>query len=137
MIEEESLEGKALDFKKRFVVDVFLRRLDTCGTWRFKMKKYLLALLAPLCLSGTQLQLLPPFYQSSKEIKAILDEPTLPEILGNYAVEVIGKWEKGYYVETVQGRLYIEVIPVKKGIGPAGFELKFLGNLDRMDAYEN
>ena len=85
-----------------------------------------------LFISTMSFAALPPFYQSSKEIKAILNSPDLHEKLGSgqYILDII-KTRSGWMIITPKYRLPIEVkyIPQER-IGPAEFELEFGSVID-------
>ncbi|NGX34177.1 MAG: hypothetical protein K1060chlam1_00527 [Candidatus Anoxychlamydiales bacterium] len=71
--------------------------------------------------------LLPPFYQSVKEIKSILsDEEFLSEASSAYPIIDIKKVEGGYLIITSGYEQFVEInyIP-QEMIGPAKFEFKF------------
>jgi hypothetical protein len=67
---------------------------------------------------------LPPFYESVAEIKAILNDPQLGEKMG-YPIERIQRNESGYIVVTRDKSIQVDVVYRHNGIGPAKFQLQF------------
>lgn len=87
--------------------------------------KILLVLL--LLFTPRVFALLPPFYQSIKEITAVLNDPEVIQKLNTpYPISSIIKTETGYQI-TVQEctlNVRIEYIPLKNGmVGPANFKV--------------
>ena len=89
------------------------------------MKKFIILLLFVFAVKANAL--LPPLYQSLKEIDAIISNEQLKEELGSAeAVLEIKRVKDGYLVLTRQYMLKVEVIYIpRKIIGPAKFELRF------------
>lgn len=92
------------------------------------MKKSLSFLTASLLLmSAPSHAVLPPLYQTSKEIKSILASPELDKKL--HAGEVImqiTKNETGYEITTNQHRIQVDIIYQHTGkIGPAEYTIEF------------
>ena len=90
------------------------------------MKKLAFTILASLALTQAE-ALLPPLYQGSTEIKAILGDEQLGQKLG--AGDVITKIEKtdqGYVITTNKHRLpvYVNYEPAKMP-GPAQYKIHF------------
>lgn len=90
------------------------------------MKKFAFILLASLAMAQAE-ALLPPLYQGSLEIKAILGDEQLGQKLG--AGEVITKIEKtdqGYDITTNKHTLpvYVDYEPAKMP-GPAHYKIRF------------
>jgi hypothetical protein len=80
------------------------------------------------CASTTSLPaLLPPFYESKRELIALLEHPDLAEKLASgQALESIKRRESGYEIETPKYRLFVEVVYQPTGkMGPADFHLIF------------
>ncbi len=71
--------------------------------------------------------LLPPFYQSIKEIESILqDERFTSDANCAYPILEIKKIEGGYLIITSKYRQFVEVNYIPQDmVGPAKFELKF------------
>ncbi|MFA5250024.1 MAG: hypothetical protein WC371_01275 [Parachlamydiales bacterium] len=70
---------------------------------------------------------LPPFFQSKEEIKAILDDPRLEEILGSSETILnLRRHADGYWLSTPHERIRIKVSYRDTGlIGSHAFELEF------------
>ena len=91
------------------------------------MKKVIVWLLVMLAPINMCYAILPPLYQSVEEIKTILKDKRLAEVLSsNNIITNITKIDKGYSIETEDSSVVVEVmyIPTKL-LGPAKFKLKF------------
>lgn len=87
------------------------------------MKKSLFFLL--LVLTTPSWALLPPFYQSVKEVEEILANKALSSLSGEELL-LIQKTEEGYLLETSRHRVMITVKKIlKTSPGPASFSLEF------------
>lgn len=88
------------------------------------MKKKIALLL--LTISSLQAAL-PPFAQSSKEVKAILADPRLYQTLGGaHVISEIQRVEGGYVVFTAANKVLVKVNYLPSQMpGPARFELEF------------
>lgn len=75
------------------------------------------------------LAVLPPFYQSTREIQTILSDPRLSASLGSAEpIMEINRTETGYEVLTLHYRLEIDRVYKPQPMpGPAHFELEFHG----------
>jgi hypothetical protein len=70
---------------------------------------------------------LPPFYQSLREMEAVLTDPRLHELLGSAEmIQQVSKTDEGYLVLTQNYlvRVDLRYLPAKM-LGPAHFELEF------------
>lgn len=91
------------------------------------MKKLAICLAANLALAANATAALPPFYESTKEIRALLDSPQLGEQLGSGdAIQSISRAEHGFIVTTTKHSIKVDVVydPVDHP-GPAKFHLVF------------
>jgi hypothetical protein len=90
------------------------------------MKKLGLTLLAALIVIQAE-ALLPPLYQTSSEIKAILaDEQLGQKLQSGEVIEKIEKNAQGYEITTNQHKLLVKVVyEHAKGPGPAHYKLLF------------
>jgi hypothetical protein len=87
------------------------------------MKKFIFSLL----FASIGFSALPPVYQTSNEIKEILNDERLYEKLGSESViQGIIKGEKGWIVITNKYylRVFVEYLPAKR-VGPVDFRLHF------------
>lgn len=88
------------------------------------MKKLFFVLLA-----STSFGLLPPLAQSTKELRALLEDPRLYESLGSAErIKEIVRIENGYLVITENYALQVDITYRKgetKQIGPAQFDFTF------------
>jgi hypothetical protein len=91
------------------------------------MKKLLFLLPAVMTLISTLDAALPPLYQTSNEINAILKSPEFGKKLhSGEVIETIQKNEAGYLVTTNYHTLQIDILYQENGkIGPAQFNLQF------------
>jgi len=99
-------------------MDIFIHKEKT-------MKKYIFIL---IILFSTKVHaLLPPFYQSVKEIESILqDERFTKNANSAYPILEIKKVEDGYLIVTTRYHQFVEVHYIPQNIiGPAKFELEF------------
>jgi hypothetical protein len=88
------------------------------------MKKYLIVLMA---LASMSFAVLPPFYQTSEEIEAILDSDELASAFGSgEPIMEIKRVEEGYLVKGNRYQITVKIkyIPTDR-LGPAKFELSF------------
>lgn len=80
------------------------------------------------CFSELSFAILPPFYQSTKEIIAILESPEVAKKLASpYPINSISKTNTGYtiFIEDCQLEVKVIYIPLEKGmVGPAKFEIE-------------
>ncbi|OGN63792.1 MAG: hypothetical protein A3E80_06725 [Chlamydiae bacterium RIFCSPHIGHO2_12_FULL_49_9] len=85
------------------------------------IKIALFCFVAPLCA------VLPPFYESVREIQALLSDSRLHERLGSAeTIEGIARTEMGYLIETGNYRLEVEMEYLPAGRpGPAKFRFDF------------
>jgi len=90
------------------------------------MKKLLLLL--TLMYTGTSLALLPPYYQSAKEITAMLNDPKIAEkITSGRLIRSIEKTKSGYKIVagTCTLQVTVKYLPQPQGfVGPAIFEFE-------------
>lgn len=92
------------------------------------MKKILLGCCFFIVICSSSFALLPPFYQSSKEIKHLLSDPRLAEKLGSgQMILQIIRTNTGYLIVTPQKRLDVEIhyFYPKYKTGPAEYEFNF------------
>lgn len=91
------------------------------------MKKFLIILALSVLMIPSVEALLPPFYESLAEYKALLNNKELEENLGSGQwIEEITRNEKGFMIKTPKYVMHIDVVYKNTGkIGPAEFELKF------------
>ena len=69
---------------------------------------------------------LPPFYQSSREIEAILASPELAELFENEAIISIDQIDGGYMIRSASHEVRVDVVRSEhKKLGPADFDLYF------------
>lgn len=90
------------------------------------MKKYIFAIAASLAVMQAE-ALLPPLYQGSAEIKAIMEDERLGQKLGSGDVIVkIEKNDPGYEITTNKHHLqvYVEYERAQRP-GPAHYKLRF------------
>lgn len=90
------------------------------------MKKIILILISFFAISSTY-AMLPPFYHTLNEIKAILDDERLAQELGSAeGITKIEKVDGGYLLTTYRYQLRVDVnyLP-QQLIGRGKFELKF------------
>ena len=90
------------------------------------MKKVFLMIACLMCtISG--FAILPPFYQSSIEIKRILNDPHTGEKLGSGQLILdIRRVENGWEIITPKYQMNVDVIYIPTHrVGPAEFELEF------------
>ena len=80
-----------------------------------------LLLAAPLCA------VLPPFYESVREIQALVSDSRMHERLGSAeTIENIARTETGYFVETRNYRMEVDMEYLPAGRpGPAKFRFDF------------
>ena len=91
------------------------------------MKKVLFAISVFLFSSQSAFALLPPFYQSTKEIKQILSDERLQEAIGSgQSIIAIKKIEDGYVIQTAKYEIKVHVDYHYAGRpGPAHYEFEF------------
>lgn len=86
------------------------------------------SLFALLTFSQIAFALLPPFYQSTKEMVAILSsEEVAKKLASPYPIQSISKIDSGYRIVIQDCHLDVKIkyIPPEKGIvGPAKFEIE-------------
>lgn len=91
-------------------------------------KTQALLLLITLGYTSNILALLPPYYQSAKEITAILNDPEIAEkISSGRLIKAIEKTESGYRIlaGTCTLAVTIKYLPQPQGfVGPARFEFE-------------
>jgi len=77
--------------------------------------------------TGALQAVLPPLAQSAREIKALVSDPKLYEILGSpEVIQGIIRTETGYDVQTQHYRLRVDVRYLPSAMpGPAQFEFEF------------
>jgi hypothetical protein len=92
--------------------------------------------LVSLFATSASFAVLPPFYQTTKEIKAILNDERLAESLGSgESILEIKRVEDGYEIMTTKYSLHILVNYVPRGYpGPAIFSFEFLPKEERIDS---
>lgn len=96
----------------------------------FKHFLWSIIFFACLCYTKPATALLPPYYESAKEITAILNDPNISKIItSGRLIHAITKMEDntGYIVSTGTCTLHIKVIyspPAPGFVGPAVFELQ-------------
>ena len=90
------------------------------------MKKLMFVIAFAIC-SISAFAVLPPFYQSSKEIKRIINDARTHEMLGSAQMILDIKKEDGGWVITTQNyELHIDIIyQLTEHLGPAVFELEY------------
>ncbi|NGX55959.1 MAG: hypothetical protein K1060chlam5_00193 [Candidatus Anoxychlamydiales bacterium] len=90
-----------------------------------------LILISFVFLSTTMFGVLSPFYQSSKEIETIINDPKLSDEIGQEAILEIKKVEDGYLIFTSKYfiKANIEYIPTNL-MGPVHFEVHFDEKID-------
>lgn len=91
------------------------------------MKKIICMLLGYMVLSSPLTALLPPLYQSTAEIKAILSDEKLSEVLqsGDLILE-IKRTENGFRIVTNHREVEAQVVYKKtQTIGPAKFDVVY------------
>ena len=91
------------------------------------MNRFAMAFLAFLAYVGTAQAALPPLYQSTAEIKALMTDDRLGEKLqSGELITGIQKNDQGYEIITNQHRLQVNVdyLPGNRP-GPAKFNLRF------------
>jgi hypothetical protein len=91
------------------------------------MKKLIVCLLVMLAPIHMCYAILPPLYQSVEEIKAILKDKRLSEVLSSSnTITNIIKIDNGYSIETEDSSVVVDVIYIPtKLLGPAKFKLEF------------
>lgn len=97
------------------------------------MKKMIFVLICFFSFS-TAFAILPPFYHSIREIKAILDDPALHEKLGSGEMILnVEKEEGGWRVVTPKYILRVDVkyVPTPGICGPGQFELEFQEKVEK------
>lgn len=90
------------------------------------MYKYIIAF-ALLITHAEIFAALPPLFENIAEIKAILDDQRLGDLLeSGETIKEIKKVEKGYIIKTNQHKLLVRVVykPISMP-GPAKFDLEF------------
>jgi len=92
------------------------------------MKKLLLGLFLFIITCSAGFAVLPPFYQSTREIKDLLSDKRLAEKLGSgQMILEVNRTEKGYLIITPKKRLEIDVHYhfSKFTVGPSQYEFYF------------
>lgn len=93
-----------------------------------KILKFSLATILLLMFTQSVFALLPPYYQSTKEIIAILENPeVVKKVASPYPIKSITKTDSGYSIAIEDCQLEVKVVylPPEKGfVGPAKFEIK-------------
>ncbi len=90
---------------------------------KFKFFIFILILANPSAFA-----LLPPYYQSSKEISTLLNDAKVTEAFGSGRnIDSITKTQAGYSIQSGSCRLDVKMnyLPMKQGmVGPANFEIQ-------------
>lgn len=91
------------------------------------MKKFLICCSFVLILASKAQAILPPYYESVKEIQSIISSPELAEIIGSgEPILSIERNDKGYEIDTNRYRIQVDLtyksVPMP---GPATYTLKF------------
>lgn len=91
------------------------------------MKKLRFTILAALMMTLQVEAILPPLYQTSSEIKAMMEDIQLGQKLqSGEVIEKIEKNEQGYLIVTNKSQLQVKVIyQPSQGPGPAHYKLYF------------
>lgn len=91
------------------------------------MKKTLLILAAALVLNASSYAALPPLYQTSNEIKSILNNPDFGKKLqSGEVIESIQKNDTGYLITTNYHTMQANIVYTHTGkIGPAQYSVQF------------
>lgn len=91
------------------------------------MKRWIFALVMVFACFQTAFALLPPYFQSVKEIEEILQDQRLHDLLGSgQPILEIQKVGSSYHILTMKYFLKINVHYIPRGMpGPAQFELEF------------
>lgn len=91
------------------------------------MKKFLFSLITFVTVNGPLTAVLPPLWEGVAEIKAILNDSKLGELLGaGELIDQIIKTESGWIVLTNKHELEIKVVYQPQEMpGPAHFTLEF------------
>jgi hypothetical protein len=91
------------------------------------MRKTLFILAASLTFSASSFAALPPLYQSSNEIKSVLNDPDFGKKLhSGELIESIQKNDKGYLITTNYHTIQANIVYNQTGrIGPIQYEVHF------------
>lgn len=91
------------------------------------MKTFILGLASFFTLATYADAALPPYYQSTKEFRALLDSNQLTNILGSgEAIRSITRDDKGFIIQTTKYKLRVDVVfDAMDHPGPAKFHLAF------------
>lgn len=96
------------------------------------MKAFTYCSLFVTCLSTTLLPaVLPPFYQSIREVEAILQDPSLPEQLQTaYSIDTIKHVEGGWLITAAEKTVMAKIIPLPPSknqprVGPLQFKIEW------------
>jgi hypothetical protein len=91
------------------------------------MKKFIMIFISSLALNLSVEAALPPVYQSAKEFRALLDSPTLTEIIDSgEPIKIIIRDKNGFIVKTNKHLLKVDVVYDPMGQpGPVKFHLAF------------
>lgn len=85
-------------------------------------------LFALFLFSQASLALLPPYYQSTKEMIAILEDPEVAKAVASpYPIKSITKTEGGYSIAIEDCLVEVKIVqqPAEKGfVGPAKFKIE-------------
>ena len=122
LAENGNFDGAKAPFSaKRSIVDK--------GVYMKKFGLFILGVTAFLSMTPCVYAVLPPLYQSQREIKAILENKKLGEQLSSgCGVQKIQRNKKGYEITTIRHRIQVDVIYQAKTpghVGPAKFTLCF------------
>jgi hypothetical protein len=96
-------------------------------TKEFIMKNILAILFGSMALSAPLPALLPPLYQSTAEIKAILSDEKLSDVLqsGDLILD-IKRTDNGYLIVTNQREVEAQIVYKKNhAVGPAKFDIVY------------
>ncbi|MCB1113355.1 MAG: hypothetical protein KDK62_01205 [Chlamydiia bacterium] len=91
------------------------------------MKSFYSLLVAGTLVTHSAEGALPPLYQSTKEIQAILGSPELSKRLNpGETILKIEKIQNGFAIETQENRLEVDVVYQRQSLmGPQSFKLVF------------
>ena len=99
------------------------------------MEKFIVILFLILMRMSSVHGLLPPFYESRRELVTLLEHPELAEKLpSGQVIELIKRTNKGYEIETPNYQLQVEVVYDPTGrIGPAAFQFLFHDKKEKIE----
>ena len=85
-----------------------------------------------ICTSSVLFAALPPLAQSTKEMRAILNDSQLYQALGSAQnIEEMSRIDNGWVVKTQEYALQVDVVYLEqKRAGPVQFELRFHQPMD-------